>query len=336
MCFFYYDQEQLKKLLKHEGCEELQRTRRRLCLSIRLVFASSRFKMFYVMLARTYSIFLISNSEGGIYIKKVLTIAGSDSSGGAGIQADLKAFSAHGVFGMSVITAVTAQNTQGVFAVQDIDVAVIDKQIEAIFDDIVVDAVKIGMVSRTETIKAIADGLKKYNAQNIVVDPVMISKSGYHLLQPEAVKALVECLLPLASVVTPNIPEAEEISGLKIHSLQDMEEAALAIHKLGPQYVLLKGGHRAEDATDILFDGQGFQHLSTPRIATQNTHGTGCTLSAAIAANLARGYVVQEAVSQAKEYIHTAIAHSFAIGKGVGPVHHFYNLYKGAGMLDDE
>jgi hydroxymethylpyrimidine/phosphomethylpyrimidine kinase len=248
----------------------------------------------------------------------------------------LKAFSAHGVFGMSVITAVTAQNTQGVFAVQDIDVAVIDKQIEAIFDDIAVDAVKIGMVSRTETIKAIANGLKKYNAQNIVVDPVMISKSGYYLLQPEAVKALVDYLLPLASVVTPNIPEAEEISGLKIHSLKDMEEAALVIHKLGPQYVLLKGGHRAEDATDILFDGQGFHHLNTPRIATQNTHGTGCTLSAAIAANLARGYVVQEAVSRAKGYIHTAIKHSFAIGKGVGPVHHFYNLYKGAGMLDDE
>jgi hydroxymethylpyrimidine/phosphomethylpyrimidine kinase len=280
--------------------------------------------------------FLISNSEGGIYMKKVLTIAGSDSSGGAGIQADLKAFSAHGVFGMSVITAVTAQNTQGVFAVQDIDVAVIDKQIEAIFDDIAVDAVKIGMVSRTETIKAIANGLKKYNAQNIVVDPVMISKSGYYLLQPEAVEALISYLLPLASVVTPNIPEAEEISGLRIHSLKDMEEAAKFIHQLGPKYVLLKGGHREDDATDILFDGESYQHLSTPRIATQNTHGTGCTLSAAIAANLATGYSAQEAVSRGKEYIHTAIEHSFSIGKGVGPVHHFYNLYKGAGMLNDK
>lgn len=237
---------------------------------------------------------------------------------------------------MSVITAVTAQNTQGVFAVQDIDVAVIDKQIEAIFDDIAVDAVKIGMVSRTDTIQAIANGLTKYNAKNIVLDPVMISKSGYYLLQAEAVKALVSCLLPLAMVVTPNIPEAEEISGLKIESLKDMEAAAIAIHKLGPKYVLLKGGHREEDATDILFDGQTFQHLSTPRIATQNTHGTGCTLSAAIAANLAKGYTTQEAVLRAKEYIQTAIEHSFSIGKGVGPVHHFYNLYKGAGMLDDE
>ncbi len=268
-------------------------------------------------------------------MKKVLTIAGSDSSGGAGIQADLKAFSAHGVFGMSVITAVTAQNTQGVFAVQDIDMAVIDKQIEAIFDDITVDAVKIGMVSRSETIQAIASGLKKYNAQNVVIDPVMISKSGYYLLQPDAVEALVSCLLPLATILTPNIPEAEEISGMKIHSLEDMEQAARAIHKMGPKYVLLKGGHREEDATDIFFDGETCRHLSTPRIATTNTHGTGCTLSAAIAANLARGYLDQEAVTRAKEYIHTAIDHSFAIGKGVGPVHHFYNLYKSAGMLDE-
>ncbi|WP_285716661.1 bifunctional hydroxymethylpyrimidine kinase/phosphomethylpyrimidine kinase [Pelosinus sp. IPA-1] len=269
-------------------------------------------------------------------MKKVLTIAGSDSSGGAGIQADLKAFCAHGVFGMSVITAVTAQNTQGVFAVQDIDVTVIEKQIEAIFDDISVSAVKIGMVSRIETIRAVANGLKKFNAQNVVVDPVMISKSGYYLLQPDAMEALVSCLLPLATVLTPNIPEAEEISGRKIHSLKDMEEAAKAIHLLGPKYVLLKGGHREEDAVDVLFDGEIFHHFGSLRIATPNTHGTGCTLSAAIAANLAKGYLPQEAVARAKEYIHTAIEHSFSIGKGVGPVHHFYNLYKGAGMLDDE
>ncbi len=269
-------------------------------------------------------------------MKKVLTIAGSDSSGGAGIQADLKAFSAHGVFGMSVITAVTAQNTQGVFAVQDIDVDIITKQIEAIFDDISVDGVKIGMVSRSETIRAIADGLVRYKAQNIIVDPVMISKSGYYLLQKDAVQALVSCLLPLATVLTPNIPEAEEISGMQIQSLKDMEEAARIIHALGPRYILLKGGHRETDATDILFDGSHFEHFATPRINTHNTHGTGCTLSAAIAANLARGCSVQEAVSRAKEYIHTAIEHSFSIGKGVGPVHHFYNLYKKAGMLNDK
>lgn len=236
---------------------------------------------------------------------------------------------------MSVITAVTAQNTQGVFAVQDIEVGVIDKQIEAIFDDITVDAVKIGMVSRIETIRAVANGLSRYNAQNIVVDPVMISKSGYYLLKADAVEALVSCLLPLATVLTPNIPEAEEISGIKIHSLKDMEEAARIIHQLGPKYVLLKGGHRESDATDILFDGELFTHLSTPRIATQNTHGTGCTLSAAIAANLAKGYTAQKAVSRGKEYINTAIKHSFSIGRGVGPVHHFYDLYKGAGMLDE-
>lgn len=274
--------------------------------------------------------------QGGIYIKKVLTIAGSDSSGGAGIQADLKTFCAHGVFGMSVITAVTAQNTQGVFAVQDIDVDMIDKQIEAIFEDIKVDAVKIGMVSRSETIRAIANGLKRYNASNIVVDPVMISTSGYYLLQPEAVEALVSELFPLATVLTPNIPEAEEISKIAIHSLNDMEKAAAKIQRLGSTYVLLKGGHRENDAIDILFDGDTFYHLSTTRIATQNTHGTGCTLSAAIAANLARGNTAKEAVSRGKEYIQTAIEHSFSIGEGVGPVHHFYDLYKGAGMLDDE
>ncbi len=265
-------------------------------------------------------------------MKKVLTIAGSDSSGGAGIQADLKSFSAHGVFGMSVITAVTAQNTQGVFAVQDIDIDVIEKQIAAIFDDIEVDAVKIGMVSRTETIRAVAAGLQQYKPQNIVIDPVMISKSGYYLLKPDAVNAMITCLLPLATIVTPNIPEAEEIAGRKITSLKEMEEAAATIHALGPKYVLLKGGHRTEDATDILFDGTEYHYLESQRIVTQNTHGTGCTLSASIAANLAQGCSAHEAVILAKEYITTAIKHSFSIGKGVGPVHHFYNLYKKAGM----
>jgi len=269
-------------------------------------------------------------------MKKVLTIAGSDCSGGAGIQADLKSFSAHGVFGMSVITAVTAQNTQGVFAVQDIDVDVIEKQITAIFDDIAVDAVKIGMVSRSATIRAVAAGLTKYQAANIVVDPVMISKSGYYLLKPDAVEAMVSLLLPLATILTPNIPEAEEIAGIKINSLKDMEDAARIIYGLGPKFVLLKGGHRVEDATDILFDGEKYQYFTSPRIATNNTHGTGCTLSAAIAANLARGYNAYEAISRSKAYITTAIEHSFPIGQGVGPVHHFYNLYQKAGMFKDE
>ncbi|WP_122627919.1 bifunctional hydroxymethylpyrimidine kinase/phosphomethylpyrimidine kinase [Lucifera butyrica] len=269
-------------------------------------------------------------------MKKALTIAGSDSSGGAGIQADLKAFSAHGVYGMSVITAVTAQNTQGVFAVQDMETAIIDEQMKAIFEDIEVDAVKIGMVSRSETIRAIAGGLTRYKARNIVIDPVMISKSGYHLLRPDAVKALLTCLLPLATVVTPNLPEAAEMTGKSVNSLKDMEKAAAAIFQMGPRYVLLKGGHREGDATDILFDGETCYYLRSPRIAALNTHGTGCTLSAAIAANLARGYIVQEAVSRAKEYITTAIEHALSIGKGVGPTHHFYTLYKKAGMLTDE
>ena len=269
-------------------------------------------------------------------MKKVLTIAGSDSSGGAGIQADLKSFSANGVFGMSVITAVTAQNTQGVFAVQDIDMNVIEKQIDAIFDDITVDGVKVGMVSRSETIRVVAAGLTKYKASNIVVDPVMISKSGFHLLKPDAVDAMISLLLPLATIVTPNIPEAEEIAGIKITSLKDMEAAARIIYELGPRFVLIKGGHREGDATDILFDGKEYHYLPSPRIVTKNTHGTGCTLSSAIAANLARGYNAYEAVSRAKEYITTAIEHSFPIGKGVGPVHHFYNLYQKAGIFQDE
>ena len=192
-------------------------------------------------------------------MKKVLTIAGSDSSGGAGIQADLKAFSAQGVFGMSVITAVTAQNTQGVLAVQDIEPEIIAKQIEAIFEDIEVDAVKIGMVSRPVTIHTIAAKLRQYQAVNVVVDPVMVSKSGYHLLQPEAEAALVQELLPLAALVTPNIPEAEVIAGMTIHNLTDMEEAARRIHRLGAACGLEKGGHLPDDATDILYDGCHFK-----------------------------------------------------------------------------
>lgn len=267
-------------------------------------------------------------------MKKVLTIAGSDCSGGAGIQADLKSFSANGVFGMSVITAVTAQNTQGVFGVQDMDPDMIQKQIQAIFDDITVDAVKVGMVSCVETIHAVVEGLTHYKAQNIVVDPVMISKSGYYLLKPDAVEALVKGLLPIATLVTPNVPEAEVIAGMKISNLDEMLVAAQRIHERGPRYVLLKGGHMSGDAIDVLFDGKESYCLQAPRIVTQNTHGTGCTLSSAIAANLARGYSIHVAVSKGKDYINTAIKHSFSIGKGVGPIHHFYDLYKQSGLLD--
>lgn len=268
-------------------------------------------------------------------MKTALTIAGSDSSGGAGIQADLKTFSAQGVFGMSVITAVTAQNTQGVLAVQDISAEIIEKQIEAIFDDIVVDALKIGMVSVTETIHTIKRNLASFNYKNIVLDPVMVSKSRYHLLNPEAKTALIEDLLPLAKLVTPNLPEAEVITGKNISTVDEMKAAAKIIYQMGPENVLVKGGHLADDAVDVFFDGKEFTYFRGKRIATKNTHGTGCTLSAAIAANLAKGMSVIKAVEKAKQYITTAIEHSLDIGKGVGPTHHFYELYKKAGMLDE-
>lgn len=261
-------------------------------------------------------------------MKKVLTIAGSDSCGGAGIQADLKTFSAHKVYGMSIITAVTVQNTQGVFAVHDIPADMIKKQIEVIFDDIHVDAVKIGMVSKTETIKAIAHTLSKYSVQNLVIDPVMVSKSEFHLLQPEAKEALINYLLPMATLVTPNLPEAEVITGLKISTLEDMKKSADLIRKIGPKYVLIKGGHLDGEATDILYDGNEFSYYNSPRINTKNTHGTGCTLSSAIASNLGNGLQMKEAIEKAKLYITGAIENSFPIGKGVGPVHHFYKLYK--------
>lgn len=265
-------------------------------------------------------------------MKNVLTIAGSDSCGGAGIQADLKTFSAHGVFGMSVITAVTAQNTQGVFGVQDISSEIISKQIQVIFEDIKVSAVKIGMVSQIETINAIADELSKYSPENIVLDPVMISKSGFDLLKKEAKEALINRLLPIAEIITPNIPEAEVITNMKIRDIADMEKAAEIILEMGSRNVLIKGGHLEEDAIDVLYDGKNMKHFKTERIHTNNTHGTGCTLSSAIASNLALGYKINDAVKLAKEYITIAIRHSFPIGKGVGPVNHFYTLYKRAGV----
>lgn len=269
-------------------------------------------------------------------MKNVLTIAGSDSCGGAGIQADLKTFSAHGVYGMSVITAVTCQNTMGVFDVQDIRPDIIKKQIDAIFTDIPVNALKIGMVSQIETIYAIADKLEEYQPEKIVLDPVMVSKSGYDLLVPEAKEALIKRLIPLASIVTPNLPEAEAITGMKIENLEQMKEAAKKIVEMGAKNVLIKGGHLAEDATDLFYDGEKMLPLEMARIHTKNTHGTGCTLSSAIASNLAKGMTPEEAVKEAKKYITIAIEHALELGKGVGPTHHFYTLYQKAGMLDEE
>lgn len=266
-------------------------------------------------------------------MKVALTIAGSDSSGGAGIQADIKTFQAHGVFGMSVITAVTAQNTQKVYDIQEIRPQLVYDQITCLFEDIAIDAVKIGMVSSIELIKAIAAALKKVAPPPVVLDPVMISKSGYRLLKSDAQQALVEHLFPLAEVVTPNIFEAEALVGKKIRTLDEMKVAAQSILKLSAKKVVVKGGHLGEaDATDILYDGSRFKELQSSRIDTRNTHGTGCTFSSAIAANLALGKNFFDAVTDAKIYITGAIRHALSIGKGYGPTNHFFDLYRRAGI----
>ena len=256
-----------------------------------------------------------------------LTIAGSDSSGGAGVQADLKTFSAIGTYGMSVITAITAQNTQGVFLVEDLSKEIIESQINVVFEDIEPAAVKIGMVSSPGIIHTIVNTLKKYNPKYLVVDPVMISKSGYSLLKPEAKKSLIEELIPMAYIITPNTPEAEEITGIEINNVDDMREAGRKIlEELGPKYVLMKGGHLEGDAVDVLIGNDTFEIYKQERLDRKNTHGTGCALSSAITSHLALGYDIVEAVKLSKEYITEAIRHSFDIGKGVGPVNHFYKF----------
>lgn len=261
-------------------------------------------------------------------MKKVLSIAGSDCSGGAGIQADLKTFSAHGVFGMSVIVSVVAENTSRVIDIQDITPDMIGKQIDAVFEDIEVDGVKVGMLSTPDCMKAVAAKLQQYKPQNIVIDPVMYAKNGCPLMEPTAVDTLIETIIPLADVLTPNIPEAEKITDMQISTVADMEAAAQKIHAMGCKAVVVKGGHHIGNAVDVLFDGDKFYHFETARIDTKNTHGTGCTFSSAITSNLAKGMNVQEAVEQAKAYVTMAIEHSLAIGKGCGPTNHFYHLYK--------
>ena len=261
------------------------------------------------------------------HLKQVLTIAGSDSGGGAGIQADLKAMSANGVFGMSVITAITAQNTRAVTLTYDLPLAVIEAQIDAIFEDFEVSAVKTGMLSSTGIVRAVARKLAAVGARNLVVDPVMISKSGYDLLQPDSIESVKRDLIPLARVVTPNLPEAERLTGASIRTTSDARAAARAIHGLGPGAVLIKGGHRLDEpATDILFDGSEFTVFPGEYIATTNTHGTGCTYASAIAAKLALGMTLLDAVRTAKVYITEAIRHSLAIGHGHGPTDHFFAL----------
>lgn len=255
-----------------------------------------------------------------------LTIAGSDSSGGAGVQADLKTFSAIGTYGMSVITAITAQSTQGVFKVEELSEEIIKKQMEVVFDDIRPKAIKIGMVSSPEIIKTIVNTLKEYNFEYLVVDPVMISKGGYSLLKPEAINNLIKYLIPMAYIITPNTLEAEKITGIKINTLDDMKEAGYKILELGPKYVLMKGGHLEGDAIDVLIGKDTFEIYKEERLNKKNTHGTGCTLSSAITSYLALGHNVCDAVKLSKVYITEAIRNSFDIGKGIGPVHHFYKF----------
>ncbi len=261
-------------------------------------------------------------------MKTVLTIAGSDSSGGAGIQADLKAMLANGVYGMSAITALTAQNTMGVTAISEVTPEFLGQQIDAVFTDIFPDAVKIGMTANAGLIEVIAERLCFYNVKNIVVDPVMIATSGARLISEEAVAMLKEKLLPIATVVTPNIPEAEILSGMSIANQSDMEKAAGRINETYGCAVLLKGGHNINDANDLLYENGEMTWLYGKRIKNPNTHGTGCTLSSAIASNLAKGYDLKNAVKLAKEYISGALSAMLDLGKGSGPMNHGFILEK--------
>jgi len=266
-------------------------------------------------------------------MKTALSIAGSDCSGGAGIQADLKTFSAHGVFGMTVITSVVAENTFRVTDYQDIRTDIIEKQIDDVFEDIPPDAVKIGMLSCRETMLAVSGKLRRWQPKNVVVDPVMYAKNGSALMEESAISTLISEIVPLADLITPNIPEAEKIIGIEIKNQEDMRQAAKLIHAMKCRAVVVKGGHSEGDAIDILFDGNNFFEYSAPRVNTKHTHGTGCTFSSAIASNLALGQSVNTAVENAKEYINTAIIHAPKLGRGNGPIHHFYQLYKKGGFL---
>ena len=259
-------------------------------------------------------------------MKTALTIAGSDSSGGAGIQADIKTMTMNGVYAMSAITALTAQNTTGVRAIRESTPKFLAQQIDAVFEDIYPDAVKIGMVASSDLIRVIANRLRYYHATNIVVDPVMVATSGSALMKNDAVQVLIEELLPIAALVTPNIPEAQVLSGLTIETRADME---LAAKKIGDSYscaVLLKGGHSISNANDLLYAGGDFTWFEGKRIDNPNTHGTGCTLSSAIAANLAKGYPLSESVRRAKDYITGALAAMLDLGHGSGPMDHAFDL----------
>ena len=259
-------------------------------------------------------------------MKTALTIAGSDCSGGAGIQADMKTMTMNGVYAMSAITALTAQNTTGVRAIQESTPDFLKQQLDAIFEDIYPDAVKIGMVASSELIRVIADRLRYYDARNVVVDPVMVATSGSTLMKNDAVQTLIEELLPLAILVTPNIPEAQVLSGMTIETKEDMVAAAKLIGDSYHCAVLLKGGHSINDANDLLYANGEYRWFEGKRIDNPNTHGTGCTLSSAIASNLAKGFTLAESVQRAKDYISGALAAMLDLGKGSGPMNHLFDL----------
>ena len=271
-------------------------------------------------------------------MKRILTIAGSDSGGGAGIQTDLKTITVLGGYGMSVITALTAQNTVGVQAVFELPLDFIEKQIDSVIRDIGVDAVKTGMLSNSQIVGLVARKIREYRLKCVVVDPVMLAKSGDPLLKQEAQKSLREELIPLAYVVTPNLPEASVLCGYTVHDLATMQKAARHIHGLGPKNVLIKGGHLEGEIIDLLFDGKAFHEYRGPRIPTKNTHGTGCTFASAIATELAKGNPVQAAVKRAKDFITTAIRFSLPLGKGHGPTNPYALIGREAerlSVLDD-
>jgi hydroxymethylpyrimidine/phosphomethylpyrimidine kinase len=258
---------------------------------------------------------------------RILTVAGSDSGGGAGIQADLKTITVLGGFGMSVVTALTAQNTLGVQGIHDVPPAFVAAQFDAVATDIGIDAAKTGMLATSEVIRVVAEKIRRYGIEKLVVDPVMVAKGGMSLIREEAKKTLITELVPLAFVLTPNIPEAEVLAGMRISALSDMKEAARIIRNLGAKHVVVKGGHLAGDAADLLYDGREFRIFNAVRIETADTHGTGCTYSAAIATFLGRGMDVPGAVAKAKRYITEAIRCAWRVGGGHGPTNHLAPLF---------
>lgn len=259
-------------------------------------------------------------------MKKVLSIAGSDSSGGAGIQADIKTITAHKMYAMSVITALTAQNTNGVFGVLDVGGEFITAQIDACFSDIFPDALKIGMVSNEEIIRSISAGLKKWNTKNIVLDPVMVATSGGVLMKDSAINVLIDELFSIANIITPNIPEAEILSNMVIKTTEDMQKSAKKISKFTNAAVLVKGGHLEGSAIDVLYSGGEFSFFNSDKIKTKNTHGTGCTLSSAIACGLAANLDIKTSVLKAKDFITKALANDIKVGQGNGAIDHYFRI----------